>query len=91
MFDIERFHNAIALSLGYERIVKDKRLTFEVDDSEDPCVYLKFQGCSETIKIKASDDDKNEIELKNIPVEQDEIRLIIDAVHHAYNDANRMF
>ena len=91
MFDKERFHNALALSLGYERIVKDKRLTLEVDDSEDPCVYLKFQGCPETIRIKASDDDINEIELKNIPVEQDEIRIIIDAVHHAYIDANRMF
>ena len=29
----ERFHNALALSLGYERIVKDKRITIQVDDS----------------------------------------------------------
>ena len=50
----ERFHNALALSLGYERIVKDKRITIQVDDSDDPWVTLKFQGRPEVIRIKAS-------------------------------------
>ena len=54
MFDKERFHNALALSLGYERIVKDKRITIQVDDSGDPWVTLKFQGRPEIIRIKAS-------------------------------------
>jgi len=90
MFDKERFHNALALSLGYERIVKDKRITIEVDDSDDPWVTLRFLGCPKTIRIKASDDNY-EIKLKNIPVGQEEIRLIMDAVHQAYIDANRLF
>ena len=42
MFDKERFHNALALTLGYERIVKDKRITIDFDDSDDPWVTLKF-------------------------------------------------
>lgn len=83
MFNKERFHNALALSLGYERIVKDKRISIDVDDSDDPWVTLKFQGCLETIRIKASDDN-NEIVLKNIPIDKEEIRLIIDAVRQAY-------
>lgn len=86
----ERFHNALALSLGYERIVKDKRITIEVDDSDDPWVTLKFQGCPETIRINASDEN-NQLELKNIPVEQEKISVIVDAVHKAYIDANRVF
>ena len=85
-----RFANALALSLGYERIVKDKRITIEVDDSDDPWVTQKFQGCSETIRINASDEN-NQLELKNIPVEQEKISVIVDAVHQAYIDANRVF
>ena len=44
MFNKERFHNTLALSLGYERIVKDRRITIEVEESDDPWVTLKFQG-----------------------------------------------
>lgn len=54
MFDKERFHNALALSLGYERIVKDKRITIDVDDFDDPCVKLKYNGCPEVVRFKAS-------------------------------------
>ena len=90
MFDKERFHNALALSLGYERIVKDKRISIDVDDSDDPWVTLKFPGFPEAIRVKASDDN-NEIELKKIPVGQEDIKLIMNAVHQAYIDANRLF
>ena len=51
---------------------------------------LKFQGCPETIRINASDEN-NQLELKNIPVEQEKISVIVDAVHQAYIDANRVF
>ena len=90
MFDKERFHNALALSLGYERIVKDKRITIVVDDSDDPWVTLKFQGYPETIKIKASGDADAALSEK-IPAMQDEIENIADAVHQAYIEANKHF
>jgi len=79
----ERFHNALALSLGYERIVKDKRITIEVDDSNDPWVILKIQDYPETIRINASD-ATTDMELKIIPALQEEIKYIIDAVQQAY-------
>ena len=79
----ERFHNALALSLGYERIVKDKRITIEVDDSDDPWVILKIQDYPETIRIKASD-GTTDMELKIIPALQEEIKYIVGAVHQAY-------
>lgn len=79
----ERFHNALALSLGYERIVKDKRITIQVDDAEDPWVTLKIQGYPDVVRFKASD-DTNGVESNKIPALQEEIRNIIDVVHKAY-------
>lgn len=87
MFDKERFHNALALSLGYERIVKDKRITIDVDDSDDPWVTLKFQGCSEVVRFKASDEADAAL-VENNPAMQDEINHIADAVHKSYLEAS---
>jgi len=83
----ERFHNALALSLGYERIVKDKRITIQVDDSDDPWVTLKFQGRPEIIRIKASGDADAALAAEK-PELGDEIKEIVDAVHQAYVDAS---
>lgn len=90
MFDKERYHNALALSLGYERIVKDKRITINVDDSDDPWVTLKFQGSPEIVRFKASDEVDATLSEK-IPVMQDEIDYIADAVHQAYWGASKPF
>ena len=84
----ERFHNALALSLGYQRIVNDKRITIEVDEAEEPWVTLKIQGHPDVVRFKASD-DANEVELNNIPAMQEEIKTIIDAVHQAYTQATK--
>ena len=87
----ERFHNALALSLGYERIVKDKRITIEVDEADDPWVNLKIQGHPNVVRFKASG-DANGVELNNIPAMQEDIKQIVDAVHQAYIEAtNNLF
>ena len=86
MFDKERFHNALALSLGYERIVKDKRITIQVDDSDDPWVTLKFHGHPEVVRFKASGEADSDL-VENNPALQDEINIIADAVHQAYIQA----
>lgn len=90
MFDKERFHNALALSLGYERIVKDKRITIQVDDSDDPWVTLKFQGCPEAIRFKASDEADAAL-VAHSPEMKDEINSIIGSVHKAYLEAIKPF
>ena len=74
------------MRLGYERIVKDKRITIEVDDTEDSWVTLKIQGCSEVIRFKASGETDTAL-LEKIPAIQDEIDYIVDAVHLAYIQA----
>lgn len=87
----ERFHNALALSLGYERIVKDKRITIEVDDSDDPWVTLKFQGRPEVIRIKASSEADAALAADASGL-RDDIKVIADAVHQAYVEScNRPF
>lgn len=83
----ERFHNALALSLGYERIVKDKRITIKVDEADDPWVTLKIQGHPDVVRFKASG-DANEVELNYLPALQEEIKIIIDAVHQAYTQVS---
>ena len=88
MFDKERFHNALALSLGYERIVKDKRITIEVDDSDDPWVTLKFLGFPGIVRFKASG-DAEAASLSEASEFQNEIKSIADAVHQAYVDSTR--
>ena len=82
----ERFHNALAISLGYERIVKDKRITIDVDDSDDPWVTLKFQGCPKVVKFKASS-EAGVAEAEVIPEIHSEMNVIFDAGHQAYVQA----
>ena len=86
MFDKERFHNALALSLGYERIVKDKRITIEVEESNDPWVTLRFRGSPEVVRFKAS----GKVDAVETGIEsemQNEVKAIFDAVHQAYIQA----
>ena len=90
MFDKERFHNALALSLGYERIVNDKRITIDVDDSEDPWVTLKFLNSPEIIRFKASGKADSAFADK-IPAMKEEINSIICSVRNAYIVSTKPF
>ena len=90
MFDKERFHNALALSLGYERLVNNKRITINVDDSIDPWVTLKFEGSPEVYKIKASESYKDDL-LSFKYENKSELKQIVDAVQFAYAEAMKPF
>mgnify|MGYP006988829525 CR=1 FL=1 len=82
IMNIERFHNELAMRLGYERIVKDKRIQISVEESEDPMVSLRVQGYDE-ISFKASD-DPNMMNAQMSP----ELKEIVEAVHQTYIEAN---
>ena len=85
--NIERFHNELAMRLGYERIVKDKRISISVEESDDPCVILTVQGGDDKIRFNAS--DISDLGIKNRSYLYDEIAAIVDAVHHAYIDSTK--
>lgn len=78
MFNKEKFHNELAMRLGYERIVKDKRIQISVEESDELWVTLKIED-GEDVRFKATDTPK-EMDIKTTP----EIKEIVDAVHQAY-------
>ena len=54
----ERFHNQLALNLGYQRIVNDKRINISIDDKQYPddvMVSISIDGFSKPICYKASE------------------------------------
>lgn len=86
--NIERFHNELALRLGYERIVKDKRILISVEESDDPWVILKVQGYDD-LRFKASEEIVEEMMPGMNPEMCDEIKKISDAVHYSYVESTR--
>ena len=90
----ERFHNQLALNLGYNRIVNDKRVNISIDDkqyADDVMISINVDGFSKSICFKASEglsqNDKDCIDEGGY----EDIKIIVDAAHQAYIDANRMF
>lgn len=94
MFDKDRFHNQLALNLGYQRIVNDKHINICIDDKhypDDVMVSISFDGFSKPICYKASEVlSQNDMDCLGENGYED-IKIIVDAVHQAYIDANRMF
>ena len=61
-----------------------------MDDSNDPWVTLKFQGCPEVVRFKASG-EAGAVEISVASEMQKEIKFIYEAVHQAYLDSTRKF
>lgn len=92
MLDKERFHNQLALNLGYQRIVNDKHINISIDEKQYPdnvVISIHVDGFSKPICYKASESlslndmdclDKNGL---------DDIKTIVDAVHQAYTQATK--
>lgn len=84
--NIERFHNELAMRLGYERIVKDKRIQISVEESDDPWVTLKIES-GKDVRFRVTD-IPDKVSIQTNP----EIREIIDAMHQTYiSSANCSF
>ena len=85
--DIESFHNELAMRLGYERIVKNKKLLISVEESEEPIVTLIMDG-SKNIRFYASE---TPFEMESLYKSEicDEIKQIREAIHQAYLKSKR--
>ena len=87
----ERFHNQLALNLGYQRIVIDKRINnIAIDDNypDDIMISIHNEGFSRPICYMASEGlNQNDLDC---PDENgyDIIKTIVDAVHQAYVEAS---
>lgn len=86
----ERFHNQLALNLGYQRIVNDKRINISIDDkkyADDVMISICVEGFSKSICYKASEGlSQNDLDCLD-ENDNDEIKIIVDAVHQAYIQA----
>ena len=90
MFDKDRFHNQLALNLGYQRIVNDKCINIAIDDKrylDDVMISITIDGFSFPICYKASEglsqNDKDRLDENGY----DDIKVIADSVHQAYMQA----
>lgn len=87
MLDKERFHNQLALNLGYKRIVNDKHINISIDDKQYPndvMVSISVDGFSRPICYKASEGlSQNDMECLDEDGYEN-INIIIDAVNQAY-------
>ena len=86
----ERFHNQLALNLGYQRIVNDKRINICIDDKQYPndvMISISVDGFSKQICYKASESlSQNDIDYFDENGYED-IKIIDDAVRQAYIQA----
>ena len=94
--NIERFHNALALNLGYDRIVNDRRFVIKMDDTiQDPMVTLTVETSQNSVSFSASEDAEEVFcrmqKAMGALAKEQIIKEIIDAVHQAYIDANYYF
>lgn len=90
----ERFHNALALNMGYKRLVNDKRIAIKIDDTIlDPVVTLKLELNHQIFSFNASEDvDGVWMKIQNaqsVLKQESELKEIINAVHQAYIDSNQ--
>ena len=91
MFYKERFHNQLALNLGYQRIINDRHINISIDDKQyhdDVLISISIDGFSKPICFKASVGlAQNDMDC----LDEEDIKIIVDAVHQAYIQANRPF
>lgn len=94
MFNKDRFHNQLALNLGYQRIVNDKRINISIDDKkfpDDVMVSINVDGFSKPICYMASEGlSQNDMDCLD-DNGYDDIKIIVDSVHQAYITAGRAF
>ena len=88
----ERFHNQLALNLGYQRIVNDKRINIAIDDkryADDVMISISIDGFSKSICYMTSEGlSQNDIDCL-VEKGAEDIKIIVEAVHQAYIQASR--
>jgi len=88
----DKFHNQLALNLGYQCIVNDKCINISIDDKQYPDdvrVSISVDGFSSPMCFMASERlSQNDINFLN-ENGYETIKMIVDAVHQAYLEATR--
>ncbi len=86
----ERFHNALALLLGYKRIINGDVVRISIDDkinSDDPKITIKNCRNQETISFRASETACVDSMMDSSEKVKAEVMFIVDSAHKAYIQA----
>lgn len=86
----DRFHNALALLLGYKRIINGDVVRFSIDDKinpDDPKITIKNSRNQKTISFKASETACVDSMMDSSKEVKAEVVLIVDSVHKAFIQA----
>ena len=83
----DRFHNQLALNLGYQRIVNDKHINISIDDKlypDDVMISISIDDLPRPICYKVSEGlSQNDMDFLEGNSYYD-IKIIVDDVHQAY-------
>jgi len=85
MFNRDRFHNQLAMNLGYQRLLNDNCYDLKVEETEDDAISVCIMGNGRRFNYKEPENDYESC-IKNAPPV---IREVINAVHKAYMEAQR--
>ena len=81
MFDKERFHNQLALNLGYERIVNNKRYNIKIEyDKQDIPVVTVLWHDNQNYVIHVTDNGLLQ-DMEELPPKIKEIADALDCVY----------
>lgn len=86
----ERFHNALALLLGYKRIINGDVVRISIDDKinpDDPKITIKNSHNQEMISFMASETACVGSVMDSSKEVKAEVMLIVDSVHKAFLQA----
>ncbi len=86
----ERFHNALALLLGYKRIINGDVVRISIDDKinlDDPKITIKNSRNQKTISFKVSKTACVDAMMDSSEEVKAEVMFIVESVHKAYIQA----
>ena len=90
MFNKDKFHNQLALNLGYQRIINDKCINISIDDKKYPdnvMISISIEGFSKPICYRASEGlSQNDMDCLDENI-YDDIMIIVEVVIKAYIQA----
>ena len=86
----ERFHNVLALLLGYKRIINGNIVRISINDKinpDDPKIIIKNSRNQKTISFMASEIACVDSMMDSSEEVKAEVMLIVDSVHKAFIQA----
>ena len=85
----ERFHNQLALNLGYQRVINGQRIKICIDDKQYADDIYKYRLLFKADMLYTASEGLRQNDMDCIENNgYENVKSIVDAVHEAYVEAN---